>query len=145
MHLHVSFSTRLATVPDISVNMYQGHDFLILGQSQPLTNPLDPNNHPIDFDMIDQKMLKSENPVRRDATMLPAFGWLLVAFETTNPGSWVFHCHIAWHVSQGLSAQFLERVDDIPSHMNLNAIKDNCNSWVSYNPTDKFQQVDSGI
>ena len=63
--------------------------------------------------MIDQSMLKSDNPIRRDATMLPSFGWLLVAFETTNPGSWLFHCHIAWHLSAGMNMLLLERPDEL--------------------------------
>lgn len=41
--------------------------------------------------------------------MLPAGGWLVLAFETDNPGAWLMHCHIAWHVSEGLAVQFLER------------------------------------
>jgi hypothetical protein len=77
--------------------------------------------------------------------MLPAFGWLVVAFLTDNPGAWLFHCHIAWHVAQGLSVQFLERVSSIPSSMNLNAITPNCNAWDAYYPTDPFQQSDSGL
>ncbi len=95
--------------------------------------------------MIDKTMLKSINPVRRDATMLPSFGWLLVAFETTNPGAWLFHCHIAWHISEGLSSQFLERRKDIPSAMDLHAVTDNCNNWHEYYPKDPFKQTDSGL
>jgi hypothetical protein len=95
--------------------------------------------------MIDPSSLKSNNPVRRDATMLPSFGWLVVAFETKNPGSWLFHCHIAWHASQGLSTQFLERAEDIASSMDLNAITDNCKNWRAYAPTDPFPKVDSGV
>jgi len=95
--------------------------------------------------MIDSSQLRADNPVRRDATMLPSFGWLLVAFETNNPGSWLFHCHIAWHVSQGLSAQFLEKAHDIPSVMDVNVVTDNCKAWREYYPKDPFQKVDSGL
>ncbi len=108
-------------------------------------NPLGSSNGPIPFDMIDKSQLNGNNPVRRDATMLPSFGWLLVAFETNNPGSWLFHCHIAWHVSQGLSAQFLEKPQDIPSVMDLNTVTQNCDNWRKYAPSDPFPQVDSGL
>ena len=77
--------------------------------------------------------------------MLPAFGWLTVAFRTDNPGAWLFHCHIAWHASQGLSVQYLERASEIPSAMNLNEITPNCNAWRSYSPTAIWPQSDSGI
>ncbi|OAA65495.1 laccase [Niveomyces insectorum RCEF 264] len=123
-----------------------GHDFLILGQSPAPSNPLGPANAgPVQFNMIDRSMLRTNNPVRRDATMLPSFGWLLVAFEATNPGAWVFHCHIAWHASEGLSAQFLEQPSKIRQAMDLNAVSGNCANWRTYEPTDPFQQTDSGI
>ncbi len=77
--------------------------------------------------------------------MLPGFGWMVVAFKTDNPGSWLFHCHIAWHVSQGLSVQFLERVANIPTAMNLNTLTPNCNAWRAYYPTAPFKQYDSGL
>lgn len=35
-------------------------------------------------------MLNGNNPVRRDVTMLPAAGWLLLAFKTDNPGAWLY-------------------------------------------------------
>jgi len=43
--------------------------------------------------------LKFDNPPRRDATMLPGFGWLSVAFRNDNPGAWLFHCHVAVRLS----------------------------------------------
>ncbi|CAK7225233.1 hypothetical protein SCUCBS95973_005793 [Sporothrix curviconia] len=122
-----------------------GHDFLILGQSPPRADPLSPTAGPVEFNMIDKSQLRATNPVRRDATMLPSFGWLLVAFEATNPGAWLFHCHIAWHVSEGLSAQFLEKSSKIRQAMDLNALTDNCRNWDAYQPTDPFQQTDSGL
>ncbi|KAL1902381.1 hypothetical protein Sste5346_001361 [Sporothrix stenoceras] len=122
-----------------------GHDFLILGQSPAPANPLAPTAGPVEFNMIDKSQLRANNPVRRDATMLPSFGWLLVAFESTNPGAWLFHCHIAWHVSEGLSAQFLEKRSEIRQAMDLNALNQNCRNWDAYYPTDPFQQTDSGL
>jgi len=77
--------------------------------------------------------------------MLPGFGWLAVAFRTDNPGAWLFHCHIAWHASQGLSVQYLERASEIPGAMNLNSITPNCNAWRSYAQTAVWPQSDSGI
>ncbi|KIH92351.1 hypothetical protein SPBR_02389 [Sporothrix brasiliensis 5110] len=122
-----------------------GHDFLILGQSPAPANPLSPTAGPVEFNMIDKNQLGAANPVRRDATMLPSFGWLLVAFESTNPGAWLFHCHIAWHASQGLSAQFVEKRSQIRQAMDLNALNQNCRNWDAYEPTDPFQQTDSGL
>ena len=95
--------------------------------------------------MIDSSRIRADNPVRRDATMLPAFGWLLIAFQAKNPGAWLFHCHIAFHVSQGLSAQFLEREEEISRVMDLDNINENCDAWRGYYPTSPFQRTDSGL
>jgi FtsP/CotA-like multicopper oxidase with cupredoxin domain len=40
--------------------------------------------------------------------MLPANGYLVIAFITGNPGAWLIHCHIAWYIGLGLGSQFLE-------------------------------------
>jgi hypothetical protein len=55
------------------------------------------------------------------------------------------HCHIAWHVSQGLSVQFLELKDQIPTAMHLDQIQPTCNQWRAYQPTAKYQKNDSGL
>ncbi|KAK5655145.1 hypothetical protein OQA88_6044 [Cercophora sp. LCS_1] len=121
-----------------------GHDFLILGRSPALADPFSvaPRRY---NDATDRGSLRFSNPTRRDTTMLPGNGWLVVAFRTDNPGAWLFHCHIAWHVSQGLSIQFLERVQDIPQTVPLNSIKPNCDAWEAYYANSPFKQFDSGL
>ena len=42
--------------------------------------------------------LKSDNPMRRDTVVLPAYSFVVLRFITDNPGLWAFHCHIAWYV-----------------------------------------------
>jgi FtsP/CotA-like multicopper oxidase with cupredoxin domain len=74
-----------------------GHDVLILGASPALANPINPSNQLRAYNPVtDGPGLKGNNPTRRDTTMLPAWGWLAVAFRTNNPGAWLFHCHVAW-------------------------------------------------
>lgn len=76
----------------------QGHDFVIVGRSPAPDNPglsdaMMPDRH---FDpVLDTSSLNFTNPARRDVTMLPGNGWLIVAFQNNNPGAWLFHCHIA--------------------------------------------------
>jgi hypothetical protein len=122
----------------------QGHDFLVLGRSPPQANPF---GAPIRrFNQTtDMGSLDFTNPTRRDVTMLPGNGWLVVAFRSDNPGAWLFHCHIAWHVSQGLSVQFLERVSEIPATVPLNAIEPICTQWANYYNTSPAKQFDSGL
>jgi len=123
-----------------------GHDFLVLGRS-PDATPLSQTRYVFD-QAQDIHRLSGQNPARRDVTMLPARGWLVIAFKTNNPGAWLMHCHIAWHVSHGLSVDFLERVNDFRnsiSTVDRNAFNQNCDAWRAYAPTSPFPKADSGL
>jgi hypothetical protein len=92
-----------------------GHDFVILAQSQ---EPYNPNN----------VTLKLDNPPRRDVALLPANGYLVIAFKADNPGVWLMHCHIAWHASSGLAVQIRENTDHIKLH-NPAVLEETCQKW----------------
>ncbi|KZV71498.1 multicopper oxidase [Peniophora sp. CONT] len=36
-----------------------------------------------------------------------------IRFRTDNPGPWILHCHIDWHLTEGFAAVFAEAVDDV--------------------------------
>ena len=59
-----------------------GHDFVILASGN---HTFDPAKDKLNFD----------NPPRRDVALLPVTGFLLIAFQIDNPGTWLMHCHIA--------------------------------------------------
>ncbi|KAJ8062156.1 hypothetical protein OCU04_008716 [Sclerotinia nivalis] len=112
-----------------------GHDFFIVGQEPAV---FDPVKTPATFNLI--------NPPRRDVAALPAGGYLAIAFKLDNPGSWLLHCHIAWHASEGLAMQFVESESSIAVGMRDTAIFENtCKNWDAYVPTEEFDQDDSGI
>lgn len=112
-----------------------GHDFLVLGSG---SGRFDRATH---FDQ-----LKFDNPVRRDVEQIPGNGWVVIAFFTDNPGAWLLHCHIGWHVSQGFGMQFLERAPEIPTLMHLNQLVPNCDAWREYVPTNPWgAKLDSGL
>ncbi|KAM7204229.1 laccase [Naviculisporaceae sp. PSN 640] len=121
-----------------------GHDFLIVGRS-----PDAPPGNQVRYKFnpaTDNGRLRGANPPRRDVAMLPARGWLLIAFKTDNPGAWLMHCHIAWHVSGGLSVDYLERVQDIPgtvSTQDRNEFNQNCADWRAHTPL--YPKIDSGL
>ncbi|MCJ1242266.1 hypothetical protein MMC14_010273 [Varicellaria rhodocarpa] len=75
---------------------------------------------------------KYDNPPRRDVALLPANGFIVIAFKADNPGSWLLHCHIAWHASSGLGLQVLQRQEAIDKEMTkerLNETTRVCKSW----------------
>ncbi|KAK1986185.1 multicopper oxidase [Colletotrichum cereale] len=108
-----------------------GHDFLLLGTG--------------DGQFTSSETLQFENPIRRDVAQLPANGWMVIAFTTDNPGAWLMHCHIAWHVSMGLSVQFLERKDEIAQTLDLKSLAPTCDAWRKYYPTAQWPKHDSGL
>jgi hypothetical protein len=79
---------------------------------------------------------------------LPAAGYLVIAFKIDNPGSWLMHCHIAWHASEGLAVQFVESESSIVSALGtaaVSAFQNTCAAWDKYVPTEVYLQDDSGI
>ncbi|KAI4200170.1 MAG: hypothetical protein LQ350_004131 [Teloschistes chrysophthalmus] len=96
-----------------------GHDFTILSQTAtPFNGTIPP--------------LKFSNPPRRDVVLLPADGAIAIAFKADNPGSWLFHCHIATHASSGLAMQILERrgaADKLYTPARLGEVDKGCANW----------------
>jgi len=48
------------------------------------------------------------NGVRRDTTHTNSQSWTVIRYVADNPGAWLFHCHINWHLDIGLAAVFVE-------------------------------------
>ncbi|CAF2597983.1 unnamed protein product [Rotaria sp. Silwood2] len=59
----------------------------------------------------------SENPqaeelyrgayLQRDTVSVPGSGWAKIRLLANNPGAWLFHCHIEWHMDAGLIVAFI--------------------------------------
>ncbi|TFK32861.1 laccase 2 precursor [Crucibulum laeve] len=50
-----------------------------------------------------------DNPVRRDVVSTGVAGDnVTIRFTTDNPGPWILHCHIDWHLEIGLAIVFAE-------------------------------------
>ncbi len=93
----------------------------------------------------DGPTLKGNNPTRRDTTMLPAWGWLVVAYTTNNPGAWLFHCPHRLARVRGLQHTVPRAVDGHPHGHGPEHPDSQLQQLDSYYPTDPFQQDDSGI
>ncbi|KAL2260107.1 hypothetical protein VTK26DRAFT_5998 [Humicola hyalothermophila] len=50
-------------------------------------------------------------PPLRDTVAVMPNSYAVVRFRATNPGVWLFHCHIEWHVEMGLTATIIEAPD----------------------------------
>lgn len=47
-------------------------------------------------------------PMRRDTFMVNPNSNIVLRFKADNPGVWLFHCHIEWHIDSGLVATLIE-------------------------------------
>lgn len=68
---------------------------------------LSDDTNPIDFNPTNHTAYLTY-PIRRDVVVVPPMGNLVIRFVADNPGVWFFHCHIDWHLSQGLASVFIE-------------------------------------
>ncbi|GAW19735.1 hypothetical protein ANO14919_092240 [Xylariales sp. No.14919] len=109
-----------------------GHDFYILAQQPGAT-------------FGDDAELNLSNPMRRDVAMLPASGFLAIAFQNDNPGVWLAHCHIGWHTSQGFALQLVERKSEIEAFIDTDSLSDTCTTWNAYQDAAGIEQEDSGV
>ncbi|KAK8929104.1 hypothetical protein H634G_03373 [Metarhizium anisopliae BRIP 53293] len=109
-----------------------GHDFFVLAQGSGTYSS-------------DTVALNTDNPARRDTAMLPASGYLVLAWQTDNPGVWLMHCHIGWHTSEGFALQFIERQGDIGAITNSTYVDNVCTNWNAYQRIASIEQEDSGV
>jgi hypothetical protein len=126
---YLVIETSLAVTHPIHLH---GHDFFILAQEEGTYS-------------ADSVTLNLDNPPRRDVAMLPASGYLVLGWETDNPGVWLMHCHIGWHTSEGFALQFVERFDEISDTIDSTSISDTCSTWATYQEANDIEQEDSGI
>ncbi|KUJ20827.1 putative extracellular dihydrogeodin oxidase/laccase [Mollisia scopiformis] len=105
-----------------------GHDFWVIGQGTGTYDSATAN-------------LTLVNTPRRDVALLPGDGYLVIAFYTDNPGAWLMHCHIAWHTTEGLAIQLLEREADFVPLIDDTILNSTCASWDAYTP----ESVDDSV
>ncbi|KAK6209439.1 hypothetical protein LQW54_006292 [Pestalotiopsis sp. IQ-011] len=116
---------------------FDGHDFFVLAQGAGAFLP-------------GITALNTKNPPRRDTITLTGNGYLVIAFKTDNPGSWLLHCHIDWHASQGLALQLVERASEIPAliEADVESMTKTSQTWDTFYSSPEQaddEQDDSGI
>lgn len=126
--VYIVVETSLAVPHPIHLH---GHDFYVIAQGT--------------GSYSSSTTLNLENPPKRDTAMLPASGYLVMAFETDNPGAWLMHCHIGWHTSEGFALQFVERYSEIVGLTDSDRLNEGCENWESFQSTAEIEQEDSGV
>ncbi|KAF2141091.1 multicopper oxidase [Aplosporella prunicola CBS 121167] len=146
----LNFTTESGVVQLDSANQWY---YLVIETSNAVPHPIHLHGHDMSilaqgtgsYDSADVS-LDLTNPPRRDTAMLPASGYLVIAFETDNPGSWLCHCHIGWHTSEGFAIQILERYTELQEMIDSDVLNSNCEAWTTYAEGSSVEEVnDSGI
>ncbi|KAG9197213.1 hypothetical protein G6514_001971 [Epicoccum nigrum] len=75
-----------------------GHAFQVIARSDEDAGPYSFHHSPV----------APSIPMRRDTVSVQPNGHVVLRFRSDNPGVWLFHCHIEWHVASGLIATFIE-------------------------------------
>jgi iron transport multicopper oxidase len=58
------------------------------------------------------------------------FGYAIIRFVADNPGVWLFHCHIEWHIAAGLVMTFVEDLEALKARRPSEHSSQTC---ISYN------------
>ncbi|WFD08160.1 hypothetical protein MVES1_003531 [Malassezia vespertilionis] len=90
-----------------------GTQFQITHRSMNVSSP-DPSINP-------PRNVTKANPVRRDTVQVPALGSITIRFIADNPGAWFFHCHIDWHLTQGLAMLVIQAPDIVQNEFQIPA------------------------
>lgn len=88
-----------------------GHTFQVVSVGQKRDGPL----HFNDADSPAMRRYKQDvanwgdrAPMTRDTINIPGHSYAVIRFVANNPGYWLLHCHVEWHMAKGLGVVFQE-------------------------------------
>lgn len=125
------------TIPAPHPMHIHGHDFQVLAEG---------------FGNWDGTVVNPSNPQRRDVHMVwaganasdPAVGtnYIVLQYTQDNPGLWPLHCHIAWHLSAGMTVMLLERPGDLAQVKIPDDISGTCAAFQAWQAANPAVEVD---
>ncbi|KAF1927115.1 multicopper oxidase [Didymella exigua CBS 183.55] len=77
-----------------------GHAFQVVARSDEEAGFFDANNS--------TQTAFAPVPMRRDTVLVRPNGYIVLRFQSDNPGIWLFHCHLEWHMASGLAITLVE-------------------------------------
>ncbi|KAK3489749.1 Cupredoxin [Neurospora crassa] len=85
-----------------------GHQFQILHRSGADEGTWSPSSSSSTSSFSTSNGSNHTAPMRRDTLVVEPNGNAVIRFQADNPGVWLFHCHIEWHMISGLAVTFIE-------------------------------------
>lgn len=93
-----------------------GHQFQIVKKTMDALST-DPAVNP----PLNETALSMGNPMRRDTVTVPSGGAAVLRFRSDNPGAWLMHCHIEFHLNAGLALIVIEAPEVANQWMSIDA------------------------
>lgn len=94
----------------------------------------------------DGTIVNADNPQRRDTQLIRPNGYLVIQIDLDNPGVWPLHCHVAWHISEGMNINLLEQKPSFIHDMQLPYVMgQTCRDWSEWTGQHVVPQIDSGL
>ncbi|KAI3407103.1 FET3 [Candida oxycetoniae] len=99
-------------VVDIVLNNYDtgthpfhlhGHTFQVIARGPAIPD----DGSPLNYNASDHDEFP-QYPMMRDTLYVRPQSYFVIRFKANNPGVWFFHCHIEWHLDQGLAVVLVE-------------------------------------
>jgi hypothetical protein len=87
-----------------------GHHFFVLsiheasvgwGSYNPFADKFPPGVQHLDS--VEEQPYNLSRAILRDTVEIPTRGHAVLRFRADNPGVWLFHCHILWHLASGMA------------------------------------------
>lgn len=113
-----------------------GHVFQLIARGA----ARDDDELPITYAEEEDSVEFPEYPMIRDTVYVEPQSYMVIRFKADNPGVWFFHCHIEWHLIQGLALVLIEApeaiqsdptqalTDDVKKHCEMNNINYEANA-----------------
>lgn len=91
--------------PGIHPFHLHGHTFQVILRSE----GTDDDDNPVVYDPTNPNHTNFPSyPMVRDTVHANPNGYFVLRFKADNPGVWFFHCHVDWHLEQGLAITLVE-------------------------------------
>ena len=82
--------------------------------------------------------------IRKDTVIVPAGGYIVIAFQADNPGYWFLHCHIEVHQLEGM-ALIIQEYDENEHNYPCDRILERIKKVGNFNWTvDEFNEAVKG-
>lgn len=81
-----------------------GHTFQLIARGDEVGE----FDEPVKYNVTEHGQEFPEVPMERDTVFVKPNSYMVIRFKADNPGVWFFHCHLEWHLDQGLAIVLIE-------------------------------------